>query len=701
MEYSLYTLNKVANLESLTISEIIDRLNLIGFEVDEVFNEKLNTNKFIDNTRLLIKIPPNREDLLCEVNFLKELSTIFSFTLKNRLDPFKKRYQSILEQKYIETNKFEIKHVTSKVSRPITKEIYNGIKIFNIEIENFENFKCPLWIQDKLSNAGLKSNNTIDDIISLVNLEWGYSINCLNLNTTRPSQLFVEQLKDSYLYRDDSQNNHILTPGTIVLKNQNNEIQSVLGIFNTSTDISARSQKIPKKLVLEAIYYDIHKNELVLNPLNNKISLRYLRSMALINFKSTFERLLTLLELTSNTIVTSRVYSTPLAPGETIPAFKTLKLRKSLLQQTLNIDHIDLNIFKSAGLKLLSETPDELNFSISTQRNDLSREIDLIEEYSRFIGYKNFTPLVPNKVDKFLQSKTRTINFFKQLLLSNGFQEVITNPLQNDTKQDKNAILIYNPLNKDFSCLRLSLIYKLITLFENNLKLRNNKVKFFETGRVFQKNCNSNLNEIDKLGGIFQLGQIKRCNNPTIEWFKAKGFIENLLKHFGYTDITFEKTLELHNDLHPTKSVLIKSNNQVLGIFGEVNPEFTNFQILKFATYVFELNLTYFRTTRLNSPIPNFKVFSKYSNIIKDISFSIDKNTNFYKLKEDVQNNCVWLKNVEFFDLFYGDDELGVINAGLRLDFKSESSTFTNELIEQELNNIKKLLILNYAANFK
>ena len=72
MEYSLYTLNKVANLESLTISEIIDRLNLIGFEVDEVFNEKLNTNKFIDNTRLLIKIPPNREDLLCEVNFLKE-----------------------------------------------------------------------------------------------------------------------------------------------------------------------------------------------------------------------------------------------------------------------------------------------------------------------------------------------------------------------------------------------------------------------------------------------------------------------------------------------------------------------------------------------------------------------------------------------------------------------------------------------------
>ena len=51
---------------------------------------------------------------------------------------------------------------------------------------------------------------------------------------------------------------------------------------------------------------------------------------------------------------------------------------------------------------------------------------------------------------------------------------------------------LYSAMNV-LNCLRLSLIYKLITLFENNLKLRNNKVKFFETGRVFQKNCNKNF----------------------------------------------------------------------------------------------------------------------------------------------------------------------------------------------------------------
>ena len=66
MQYSLQQLNKIANLKELKINDVIDKLNLIGLEVDEIFNEKLENNKYVDNTRLLIAIPSNREDLLNE-----------------------------------------------------------------------------------------------------------------------------------------------------------------------------------------------------------------------------------------------------------------------------------------------------------------------------------------------------------------------------------------------------------------------------------------------------------------------------------------------------------------------------------------------------------------------------------------------------------------------------------------------------------
>ena len=45
MEYSLNYLNQKSNLKDLTLTSFIDKMNLIGFEVDDIFINKLkNTN---------------------------------------------------------------------------------------------------------------------------------------------------------------------------------------------------------------------------------------------------------------------------------------------------------------------------------------------------------------------------------------------------------------------------------------------------------------------------------------------------------------------------------------------------------------------------------------------------------------------------------------------------------------------------------
>jgi phenylalanyl-tRNA synthetase beta chain len=696
MEYSLHTLNKVADLQSLKLSEFIDRLNLIGFEVDEIYNETLYTNRFLDNTRLLIKIPPNREDLLNEKNFLNELSTIFSFNLFKNSKQLSKDYSSIIQQIYNEQKEFEYITINSKLISPFTEQRSNEVKILMLELENFENFQCPLWIQNKLKDSGLSYKNTIDDLISLVKLEWGQSINYLNFN----KELYnfsVEQLIEPLIYKDQNQNIYNLTPGTLVIKDQQNNIHSVLGLFNTSQDLFNSS----KKLLLECIYYDIHSNHLLLNPLDNKISLRYLRSMSLINFKSAFKRLITLIELTSNAKVKSRIYSTQ-TKSNSLKYFKILTLRKNLLKKFLNLNSIDLKIFTSAGFILKEEKEEELIFSIPIQRNDLTREIDLIEEYSRFIGYENFKPILPLKFNRYLPFKAKNINLIKQVMLSNGFQEVITNPLHDITKQKENSILIQNPLNQEFTCLRLSLIDKLVGIFENNLKFRNYTTKFFELGRVFKKEVNNNsFKEIDKLGGIFQLGQYKKIDESSREWLIAKGFIENLLLHFAYKDITFEKIVSQNDYFHPTKTVLVKVNQKTLGIFGEITPKIENLKYSKFATYIFELNLSYLTNKRLKSTIPNFEAFYKYPNIIKDISFSISKNINFYDLKKLASSTSKFVKHAEFFDIYFAQNQQNIVNIGLRLNFQPQSSSFTNEVIDEEIIKIKNVLISYFNAEFK
>ena len=81
MEYSLYDLNKVTDLKNLKIETLINRLNLIGLEVDDVMTKNIDLNSSLTDQILTIAIPANREDLLTEKLFVQELQSIFKSCL--------------------------------------------------------------------------------------------------------------------------------------------------------------------------------------------------------------------------------------------------------------------------------------------------------------------------------------------------------------------------------------------------------------------------------------------------------------------------------------------------------------------------------------------------------------------------------------------------------------------------------------------
>ena len=78
MEYSLQSLNKSAHFKALTLKEIVENLNLIGFEVDEIFLQNSEVNSLSQNIKFLLKVPANREDLMVEELLIKEFNRLFS-----------------------------------------------------------------------------------------------------------------------------------------------------------------------------------------------------------------------------------------------------------------------------------------------------------------------------------------------------------------------------------------------------------------------------------------------------------------------------------------------------------------------------------------------------------------------------------------------------------------------------------------------
>lgn len=678
MQYSLRQLNKIANLKQLKISEIINKLNLIGLEVDDIIDEKLVANQYIKNTSLVIDIPSNREDLLNENFLLDELATIFNFQLFNFWNNIKSNYHFLLNKQY----KKHTTVLTKKIETSFTKFV-----TFVIQLEHFENITTPSWILIKLRNGGIpESESFVDNLLNLIIVEWGQTINVIE---GQPSTFNLKRLNEDKNISSNINNPEILEKGTIILEDENGNIVNILGLVNI------KEKKNNSNLYLECSFYDIHNNPLNLKTINTNLSYRYLRRTFLTNLKTAFQRLLTLLEIYTE----SRIIEVNSIVNSDFPILKEDKiitLTKKSAKKVLNINRYDINIFNQAGFKLVGQTNNILYFLVPTCRNDINREIDLIEEYSRFIGYKNFHKIAPNKQIQYTKNNKKSLAVIKQFFLNYGFNEIMTNSIYEYSKIEKESIKITNPLNKELAILRTSLLPNLVKTFESNLRSNIKNQKFFESGRIF-KRFNNKLIEQDRFGGIFILDFQKQTKENVNEYFQAKGFIESLLLNFGYKNLNFVKITNNFNYYHPERSGLIEVNGVILGTFGELSPQYEKLIVNKQKVYLFEFNLNSFKSWRINSNIISYKNYSKYPAIVRDLSVKIDKNTNFTKLKEIASQNIKNLKNIQILDIYFDASQQTLVNLTLRLEFQSEIETLRTEVIEFEVTKI----IENLKSNFE
>lgn len=642
MEYSLIYLNKSSKLDDLNLSQLVNQLNLIGFEVDDILTEKSVINEQFNNLQLLIKIPANRQDLLNEKSFFSDLSNIFNFKTIETWKHINFLYEDFL----LNSNNISItKNLSDK----------NYLFFSSVQLNVKKIYFSPKWMQSKLRANSIKVHENILDFLNYVNLESGTHF-CFGL------------------FEDDRIEE---------LTNFNNENNLQLFLKNFYFDFDIVN--------FETINFE------QFSEIQKKQYLKNSRKSFIQNFKNSFKRLLTLFEICEIIEPVSNIsftFSTKL----NIKNFKIIKLPTKFSKTFLNLNEFDLNLFKKAGLDICCITPDSLYFYINTVRKDINRPIDLIEEYSRFFGYENFQELKPSKKLSFYKNNNHLNDFIKHFFLANSFSEVISTPLQKIEKYNEKILNLTNPLNLETAYLRRDLLPKLIEIFSNNLRLYSKASNYFEIGRTFTYSDNE-LYETEKIAGIFQLKQIKKSVSSQIEWFSAKSLIENFLSNFNISE-TYQVN-PVPGYFHSNRSVSIFRNNKKIGLFGEIHPLYLNDIITKYSIYIFEIDLSCFNLSDLNSFIPTYSEVTKYPIIKKDLSFLVEQTIDFLKLKKEILNLSTFLNSVEFFDIYFDEKNNEKVSVGLTLEFQSFNSTLLSEQIEKELQMIIKMVCENYSAILK
>lgn len=345
------------------------------------------------------------------------------------------------------------------------------------------------------------------------------------------------------------------------------------------------------------------------------------------------------------------------------------------------------------------------------RRNDLKREIDIIEEIGRIYKFQNFfnaipkQPLIRNEIHQSTHLKK-----IRNTLHHLGLNEVINCCLTINENNKLNAVKIHNPISREQPELRLNIIENLIRNYRHNLKYTENSVEIFEIGKVFYtiySNKKIIQTERQNLGGLIYNNKYYRKNwsdtSCNITFFHAKGIIETFLENINanaklgkISNLTeFYNIENLNLMLKKNRQIGIYNNqsNKLIGIFGELKPTALNINEKKDThAFIFEISLEdLIKTINSKSHLQHiYKAYSRYPSVTRDISINIKQSTDIDEIKKNIIDNCKpFIESVDIFNEYTNEKTERYV--GIRATYRAQNKTLSKREIQTLEENLQKI----------
>lgn len=702
MQIPISWINELVKIENIELDFLIEKLTLGGFEVEDIVELEVGNKKQI---ALDISATANRSDSLSIQGISAEIASLLDAPIKN--------------SDYLTKPENWKKYIESKTKSAPSSSNYS---IFlALVVENFSDRTIPKWITRKLINSGVTPCNNLVDFQNYILLETGYPVCiydfekvCSKLETSN-IELAILPIKGKQSFL--ASNNVTYELDSSILTVCANQVPiSIAGLIEAN-DFSI-SEKTNTLLIEGSIF-----NAAKIRQQSRKIGLRtersarYEKSLKNTYLIESIYRLLSLLRIYNPNLVCKVHTVSQIHEEISRPILLKYETINEILGPTNQI-HEEFPLYMSP--ELITSYLTRLNFQFTfdslnlhwnviiphSRTEDLTREIDLIEEIGRLHGFNNFLTLLPqikkigNEDDNYKTRKKVTT-----CLLNLGFNELIHYSLVNEKTFIENEIQLINPLVLEHANLRSSLLPNLIKTVHENLKQKNVHMEGFEYGHVFFRDNLKNVEEREYLAGIF--GGIKTKLSwssvaTELNWFEAKGKIEQLFKQLNLSvhwKILASKKLE--KIFHPYRSAeLYLSDTTNLGLFGQIHPILANQLNLSTDIYLFEFDLEVIKTELQKNKIVFYKEYSMYPKIIKDLSFIIPKEIEFQTIKEVLSlNGTEFLAQVNLLDEYRGqsipEDQTSLC---LQLVFQSNKKTLENKEIENIIDKLQLALINKFNA---
>ncbi len=565
---------------------------------------------------------------------------------------------------------------------------YSGMVFTEIKVTS-----SPKWMQNYLKSIGSIPINNIIDITNFVMHEIGQPLQAFDADRIKSRKIRIKNPKKKVLFETFDGSIKKLDPDDLVIFDRQTPI-CIAGILESAHySVGPRSQNI----FIESAYFDpisIRKSTKK-HGLNTEYSFRFERGVDPENTVYALLRAALMIQEFGKGKISSEIID---INPYIVPNFEVIfrpKKINSIIGGKLS-EKETKKILKLLEIQILSECGNLWNLSIPPYRLHLRSEEDLIEEILRIYGYNR----IPNSEKKNFSISIKDLSKdiegnVSKLLISHGFYESINLSFtKNETSkymEKKGVIKIANPLNKDISIMRLSLLFGLIENLANNFGRKNMNLKFFEWGKIYKKEKNKYLEE-PRLGLLFA------GRNIDYSFSLMKGIVEQILKMGGlYKNLT---QMIISDHLFFDKSILIKKKELPIVEIGKVNKHLVKKVHLKvfYSEFFWKNFMLLLKKRRVF-----FKKPTKYPLAKRDLSFFIDHRISFEEVIQVVRSEEKNLiKKIEVFDVYKGEQvPKGKKSYALRFYMGDERKTLTNSLINDTMEKFQDKFLKKLGAEFR
>ncbi len=658
----------------------------------------------LDDTMIEIDLTPNRPDCASVLGVAREVA---GFTHQTITSPVTKA--PVLDGSGID---FRV-----TIEEPELCPRYAARKLTGVVIK-----PSPWWLQRRLMAVGMRPINNVVDITNFVMLEYGQPLHAFDFEKLAGKAIVVRcprENEKTFTTLDDTDRE--LNPDMLMICDSD-KIVAVAGVMG---GLDSEVTDATTELLLESACFNpvsIRRTARILN-LPSEASYRFERGVDPDGILNAMERAVQLMcELADAQVVAGGVDE---YPGKKDLLQLELRVQRvnELLGTDLSSDQV-ADYLRGIEIEVIDKGENILQVTVPSFRVDIEREVDLVEEIARLVGYNEIPTSLPTIAMDYPQrdplrllmqdtgSMFTALGFFEAINYSFVAEKHCDMLGLADDDSRRQCVKLLNPLTEEQAVMRTMLLPGMLENVRRNINFQQTDIRLFEIGKVFSFVAEGvQPDERYQMCAVMSGARYPDANSlyfssDMADVYDIKGAAQSLLQTLRVQGksgvISFLADPENGQPYaEPSFTIRIMDGGQELGIISKLTRNAAREFVVKQDVYFMELDLEALldlpRIDKAFSSLPRFP------SVKRDIALLVPENVPAGALLQDIIGHKI--ENVvyaDIFDVYSGKPiEEGMKSVALTVTYRSDEKTLDDETVDGFHDKIVHSLMSGFGGRYR